>query len=218
MEFPVLSGVLRLSTKYNVKGLRQIAMSHLNNAYPITLEAWDKRDAALPFSPEECPPIAVMQLAREANVPNILPIVMYCCSIRSLADILDGVTWNGTHFALSSTDQRTCLIARQALLTAKRRTVSTFLNPFEGITVCGTRAACNTGRLRAVFTNEDDADGCDPLWDRFDWDGYASTVCPSCLAASKTSYKNSRTTVWADLPGLFDLPRWAQVKASDGSK
>jgi hypothetical protein len=196
-----------LSTKYNVKGLRQIALSHLLNAYPTTIDTWDNRDATLSFAPEVCPAIAVVQLVKEFDMTNILPTVMFCCSTRSLRDILDGVRCKDLHFNLNPVDQRACLIARQTLITAKRRNISSFLNAVDGMSTCGNRAVCNTGRLRAVFTNHDDVDGCDPLWESFDWDGYAQSVCATCLAASKTSFKNARSSLWAEIPVLFNLPK-----------
>ena len=212
IEFLVLAAVLRLSTKYNVKGLRHIALSHLLDAYPTTIDTWDNRDAALPFAPEQCPPMVVMQLVKEFSITSILPTVMYCCSIRSLSDILDGVRWKDSQLSLNPADQRACLIARQTLITAKRRNISSFLNAVDGISTCSNRASCNTGRLRAVFTNKDDSDSCDPLWDSFDWDAFALSVCATCLATSKTSFRNARSALWADIPALFHLPKWAPSK------
>jgi len=213
-EFPILAGVLRLSTKYNVKNLRQISLTHLTNIYPTTLEAWEQRDATRTISGDEPSPLAVLQLAKDANVQGILPAVMYRLTTHSVEDIFDGMTWNGTHIDTNETDRRTCLLARQTLITAKRRAIAAFLRSSSDVLSCTTRDPCNSGRLRAVFTNTDSAEECDPLWDHFDWETYASDVCSACLSASKTSYKNARTALWADLPGIFNLPTWVKLKAS----
>jgi hypothetical protein len=214
-DFPTVAGVLRLSIKYNVKYLRQISIAHLTRSYPSTLEAWEQRDSVRTIKGEEDPtPLAVLQLAQDTTLSIILPAVMYSITTLPVEDIFDGVTWNGTHFTASEADRRTCLLARQTLLTAKRRSISHFLRSTSDVTSCITPHACNTGRLRTMFTNKDSVDGCDPLWDTFDWVEYASNVCPACLSASKTAYKTARTTMWADLPAVFNLPTWAKLKAS----
>lgn len=43
-DFEAVSGVLRLSHKYMVDSLRTKAIEHLHNAWPITLQGWDKRE------------------------------------------------------------------------------------------------------------------------------------------------------------------------------
>jgi hypothetical protein len=214
VEFPVLAGVLRLSTKYSVKTFRQIGLAHLTSAYPTTLEAWEQRHSTRTITGEEPSPFAVLPLARDANVQAILPAVMYTLATRSVEDIFDGVTWEGSHFAVSVSDRRTCLIARQSLITAKRRTISAFLKNSSDVPGCITHDVCNSGRLRAMFTNKDGVDGCDPLWDGFDWDEYASNVCGSCLTFSTTSYKSARMALWAELPVIFGLPSWVKLRSS----
>lgn len=43
-DFRVVSGLLRLSTKYIVDPLREQALAHLSEAWPSTLEEWDSRE------------------------------------------------------------------------------------------------------------------------------------------------------------------------------
>jgi hypothetical protein len=43
-DFRVVSGILRLSTKYLVDSLRAKAITHLSIAWPSNLKAWDLRD------------------------------------------------------------------------------------------------------------------------------------------------------------------------------
>jgi hypothetical protein len=213
-EYPILAGVLRLSTKYNVKTFRQLSLTHLTSLYPTTLEAWEQRDSTRTIVGEDPSPFAVLQLARDTNVQGILPAVMYSLITYPVEDIFDGTTWNETYYNASDADRRTCLLARQTLITAKRRSVAAFLRGSTDVSACITHDVCNSGRLTAIFTNEDGVEGCDPLWDHFDWGEYASNVCPACLSASKTSYKSARMTMWADLPAIFNLPTWVKLKAS----
>lgn len=43
-DFRVVSGILRLATKYIIDELREMALTHLSIAWPSTLKAWDLRE------------------------------------------------------------------------------------------------------------------------------------------------------------------------------
>lgn len=43
-EFRIISGILRLSTKYLIDSLRSKILDHLQVAWPANLEAWDARE------------------------------------------------------------------------------------------------------------------------------------------------------------------------------
>lgn len=43
-DFRVVSGILRLATKYLFEALRVKALTHLSAAWPITLKSWEARE------------------------------------------------------------------------------------------------------------------------------------------------------------------------------
>ncbi len=43
-DFRIVSGILRLATKYLIDSLREKAIAHLTKAWPSTLDEWDARD------------------------------------------------------------------------------------------------------------------------------------------------------------------------------
>lgn len=43
-DFRIVSGILRLSTKYMIDSLRAKALAHLSVAWPCTLKGWDARE------------------------------------------------------------------------------------------------------------------------------------------------------------------------------
>lgn len=43
-DFRVVSGILRLATKYVFELLRNAALAHLNTAWPSTLKCWELRE------------------------------------------------------------------------------------------------------------------------------------------------------------------------------
>ena len=46
-DFRIVSGVLRLATKYLIDSLRAKALAHLNITWPLDLKAWDVREDVL---------------------------------------------------------------------------------------------------------------------------------------------------------------------------
>lgn len=78
LEF--LAGVLRLSTKYKVKHLRDKALYILESYHPSKLSVWDELRSSRPKGQlnnhEECPSILVVNLARELGAWSILPAAM----------------------------------------------------------------------------------------------------------------------------------------------
>jgi len=85
-DFQVVSGILRLSTKYIIDSLRAKALAHLSIAWPSTLKAWDVREDLSRSYEMESPaggghlypsPIAVINLAREVDAPSLLPSAFY---------------------------------------------------------------------------------------------------------------------------------------------
>ena len=121
--FPNLSAVIRLSSKYLVDPLVQRCLFHLSLDWPLSLSAWDEREARFTIYPpypsssppsktfgrgnrgaryiprQFCPhPILVIQLALEMNLPGILPAAMYDLSRYGPSKIMNGTTTPSTTF------------------------------------------------------------------------------------------------------------------------
>ncbi|KAG5653415.1 hypothetical protein H0H81_000702 [Sphagnurus paluster] len=98
-DFRVVSGVLRLATKYIVESLRAKALDHLSAAWPSDLKTWDAReDLARSYEtdltsgsrPLEYPhPIAVINLSREVDAPSLLPAAFYDLSRYPFSHIFE---------------------------------------------------------------------------------------------------------------------------------
>jgi hypothetical protein len=74
-DFATLAGVLKLSVKYDMSGLRRDAISHLSDCYPTTLAAWDNR----PERQNPFPPFEALRLARSMDIPQVLPSLFLDC-------------------------------------------------------------------------------------------------------------------------------------------
>jgi hypothetical protein len=86
-DFRVVSGILRLSTKYILDPLRTLAIDHLSVAWPTALRAWDAREDVPRVQYPS--PIDVINLARELNVPSLLPAAFYDLSRFPFAQIFE---------------------------------------------------------------------------------------------------------------------------------
>jgi len=84
-DFRMVSGILRLSTKYLVDSLRAKALAHLSIAWPNSLKGWDAREDLARademrsggMSTIYPSPADIINLAREVNAPSLLPSAFY---------------------------------------------------------------------------------------------------------------------------------------------
>lgn len=85
-DFNIVSGILRLATKYIIDSLRSKALNHLSLAWPSTLKGWDAREDKARLYEQRTgksrgqflpSPIAVVNLAREVNASCLLQSAFY---------------------------------------------------------------------------------------------------------------------------------------------
>lgn len=97
-DFRVVSGILRLATKYIIDELREMALAHLSIAWPSTLKAWDAREdlsrsyeleTIYPAGQRYPHPISVINLAREVDAPSLLVPAFYDLSRYSYSQTFE---------------------------------------------------------------------------------------------------------------------------------
>jgi hypothetical protein len=211
----VVAGILRLSTKYDVRYLRQRATRHLLNVYSATLDEWDQRNSAIipAFSGR---PLAVLCLAREVDIPILLPAAMYGCATSAFEILLDGATLrDGSHIELDWRDKRSCIVARSCLSDALLGRIFNFLlcSPPSG---CSNWVTCAVGKLkhlRKLQAKSLKMAGLHVLSKRF-LNGFEKDVCDSCYSTSHASFVAARRALWDDLPSIFGLPNWQELRAA----
>ncbi|KAJ7053230.1 hypothetical protein C8F01DRAFT_1375387 [Mycena amicta] len=96
-DFPVIAGVLRLSSKYLVEHLRQRCIARLELEWPSTLAGWDSREQAATdalghYAPRVpyAHPILVIDLALQLSLPSLFPAAMYDLSRYGPSKIIAG--------------------------------------------------------------------------------------------------------------------------------
>jgi hypothetical protein len=116
--------VLRLATKYQSTFFRTLAISQLSRVFPATLQGLqDRRTVSdVPSSLFE-PHVAtlVVLLARELNIPVLLPSALYLVATGHLIRLTRGVyAPDGQKLLLSRDDLSTCVEFRISLCDARR--------------------------------------------------------------------------------------------------
>jgi hypothetical protein len=125
-DFRMVSGILRLSTKYLVDSLRTKALVHLSRAWPTSLKGWDAREdlarademqSGLGMSNIYPSPADVIILAREINAPSLLPSAFYDLSRYHYTQLFEQDDESGpsiAHLPLSNADLQRLGLGKEA--------------------------------------------------------------------------------------------------------
>jgi len=119
--FDSIAGALRLSHKYDIANLRQWCTSQLLLCWPKNLTKMTYN--AFPHAAGEPPPILAhtdhskllteaIRLAREYDIPEILPAAFYALSVVRWSHKADG---GQSHLQLSPADLRRLIVGREEL-------------------------------------------------------------------------------------------------------
>lgn len=208
-ELPIVSAVLRLSTKYDIQYLRRRALQHLITTFPMTLAGWKARDKARTIPPVDNTPFAALQVAREFDLPWLIPSIMYCISSHPLEKTLDGAPWAGSHLQLSHADQRTCVLGRSNLMMIQNRGALELSKTMSSASesMC-TEASCVSTRMRCaeIMTSW----GVAGFLDFFEENSgvFLGGFCSPCHSAFRDECEVASQALWNALPPMFDLPSW----------
>ncbi|KAJ2924397.1 hypothetical protein H1R20_g12693, partial [Candolleomyces eurysporus] len=128
-----LSGILRISTKYNMDQLRKKSIRLLEAKFPSTLDGcisllksqfrYDSKDI-----------VRIITLAGRTNVPSVLPWAYYLCTHMGVDDILKNnvLTWE---------DKALCLAGKEKLWQALMKHSHSFLFRFTPSPQCNGNCA-----------------------------------------------------------------------------
>ncbi|TDL16716.1 hypothetical protein BD410DRAFT_795112, partial [Rickenella mellea] len=118
--FDKISGLLRMSTKYQIDDLRNEIISHLAVAYPMTLQKYqatvDPKATMRLFPPFEGQHFAVASLAIETGTSAVLPTALWRSTCELAERIDKGVAGqNGTRYQLPLIYRLSCLRVKLTL-------------------------------------------------------------------------------------------------------
>jgi hypothetical protein len=211
----VVVAFLRLGTKYNIHDLRKDAIERLEYEFPSSLAHMDDRQFDMINLHEEgiYGYVDAVNLARETNLLNILPVALWECInfAGGLDMILAGhERQDGSITRLSGEDQRICLSAWGRIVWLQNNTnYSWGSREFSG---CENHLECAYRRLwlMADLGVRSAEPGCHSLFCQWDttWEEH---MCIPCAKQAKISHNVGRNYAWDRLPVMFDLPEWDQL-------
>lgn len=204
-----ISGILRLSTKYNILPLRTKAIAQYLTQFPSTLQGWDAADSNywdLSYI------IELIVLFRETNALECLPSTMYICSRFSMYELLHG--HEHEHVNLSSEDNVACIMGREELIQAQEDFSYSFVFKFNPPADCQTSSLCAKGAKRNMHNfhhKRHNLTNMFALQRCTDW-SWMQGICPVCMEQAQLLHKSGRRAVWELLPKIFDLGSWEEIE------
>ncbi|KAJ7749937.1 hypothetical protein B0H16DRAFT_1318971 [Mycena metata] len=224
-EFRTISGVLRLSTKYQVDSLRKRALIHLSSYFPSDPVEYPTVSDSSSWILEGPEWLRVVLLGKEMGLDWILPLAFYrTVAYCSAEQILNGAPFDEeVNVELDAADKLLCLEQSIALTTSASSAVIDFLWEPSVLPGCEGRDdreqwKCTKSRYSSRKMMEKWRSIAYPLklWVPEDW-ADLSPVCGSCLASMKTAHTAAVRLLWDSLPQRFGLGDWAtleQIKAN----
>jgi len=215
-DFATMSGIIRLSTKYQVESLRRRALVHLSSAFPSDPTDYSPGSASWTIEGHEW--IRVILFAREMSLDWILPLSLYRASAMcTSAQVMSGIELDGIHMELNSADKLMCIEQSVSLAKAASAEIINFL--WEPPIIAGCRGINEHEKWRCTnsrFLSRKDAEGWRSLafpltlWMPGDW--AQLDVCAPCMSAMRTAHQEALDTFWDGLPQRFGFPGWAELE------
>ncbi|KAJ7128253.1 hypothetical protein C8R46DRAFT_1144898 [Mycena filopes] len=204
----VLRGILRLTHKYEIDGLRKRALTHISALHPTTLDQWDAPDLLPRYNNvlSGWDALDIVSLGRELSLDWILPAAFYRACEFSWEDAI--IT------APISLSDKVLIVSACRLLEGPGVTkILSFLWPDDVMERCaldrfGCRQQAEQWRDR---TTDNPAQMPLDIWVEKDWGPL--NVCEDCLDDMKADLKAKRQALWDELPGMFGLPAWSELEA-----
>jgi len=204
-----LSGILRLSTKYNILPLRSKVIALYLTQFPSTLDKFDS-DTSEEWLERDI--IRLIALFRETNTLECLPSVLYLCSRFPMSTLLHG----SDSCALSWEDKSMCIMGREELLQAQEDLSYSFIYKFQSPPNCASNGLCAKRARRNMYLFYHTRDRLTDVfalkeftsWDLVEDNG----ICSLCVKKARSDHKAGRKAVWDLLPKFFGLGSWGEIK------
>ncbi|KAJ6465717.1 hypothetical protein C8R45DRAFT_839594 [Mycena sanguinolenta] len=198
--FDVLSGALRISTKYEIGQLRRWAIQELLSRWPVDVASM--RLNALPHAAE------AINLAQECNVPEILPSCFYALSVLKFNCSADG---GRSHIVLSPNDLRRLIAGREALQDTLLRIV---IDPLAEPGCSNNSRPCGFDPRRIEYWRTRLRPDPKSPWSTWlarelvkmlDDDAFTSSLCPDCVHAHLSTVRWRLGRLRGNVPSFFLL-------------
>ncbi|KAJ7431973.1 hypothetical protein B0H11DRAFT_824160 [Mycena galericulata] len=205
-SFAQVSAMWRLGKKYGFDELRDDALRRLEGHFPSTLANFQARL----LSPSQAPVeilistypgrlIDSINLARETGLVSILPAALYTiCALKTNQRDTHQMIMSGLRGAdkrlvhLSDADKKLCLLVMSDLVEKQWK------GPYSWTKDVGARCTAR-GMYGANCRAANEVAKQDQL-------------CTQCAASCQTVFSDGQKALWNELPALFGLPSWEDIK------
>ncbi|KAJ7106067.1 hypothetical protein C8R43DRAFT_906353 [Mycena crocata] len=215
LPLPAVAALIRLGRKYDFRELLDSAVERFTYENPATLKEYDALNVAHCYTTTRIvhyPGIVfdMLTLAKENNILSALPCAYYRV-VDLHTQLFDGISrGDGTFACLDPADHRQCVLGHSNLLRKQFDLGCTFSwVPKWPYADCSTADKCRKSR--------------DSFWRQFTNNIFMSAMgtpshnlgkhfCSPCSEDIKELICAGREKVWKELPSLFDLPPWNELK------
>ncbi|KAJ7465252.1 hypothetical protein FB451DRAFT_1263058 [Mycena latifolia] len=216
LEFPVVAAIVRLGKKYDFSRLLAAVVARLTAHFPRTLHTYNSGPATerIVLDPGLC--FDAINLATENGLFALLPALYFSALLDVEPDasdeILIGVERADKTTANLSFENQVILLRsqKQAHLTQAQLLFEWMTPENLPSSVCTSSATCAAQRDNLTH------DLFVPLYTlraSLSWNIlFEREFCPECGRAMKFSFKRGARKFWDELPRLFGLPDWAELK------
>jgi hypothetical protein len=203
-------GILRLSHKYDVPYLYERALDHLAAGWYAETYDEDIADHLIYGDSTPAYSLSVIDAALEVGAHWLLPGAYFYATSYLAKDLLPFMEGKMRQYALKS-------LAAHEQLTRGTVAIHRFLTTSQP---CATAATCNQARQHALSALLDGISvGADPF--RYSKEKIeehfkklaSRGLCGDCLEVSKARRHEAATTFWNELPGVFGLQPWEDLRA-----
>ena len=216
--------MLRLGTKYQIDSLRKDAVKRLQEYFPYGLQGEDSdifmRISAgvdsiripcgcVGLQPSDA--IAVVNLARECDLPRLLPPALYVCAQLDYRTLVHGDAGSGKILQKLSPDDLERCLKGQAMLRGVVAKQLMLLFQAKPVSYCSDKGCCKHAleETKEFLTGELSLD-CNPLRHSGGINVSIPGLCPDCEDQIFFDLDIPRGRVWDNLAQYFDLedPMW----------
>ncbi|CAA7261832.1 unnamed protein product [Cyclocybe aegerita] len=221
-----LAVILCMGKKYDITYLRDRALKKLRRCFPTTINGWDAslrdgKDSTLNFDPLVYTIESVISLAHTHGIPSILPSAFLFYASQVPPDRI----LRGDYDVLSHEARIQCILGRDDLAHRIYTIVQGWTadtRKFMSDLKCEPDDCAGLSRMEVL------EDLGDVLWladEKTVWGLNADIpkrasdtlryICEPCATSVKKCYDDARQEIWKELPEIFALPEWEQLKDFD---
>ncbi|KAJ7719903.1 hypothetical protein B0H16DRAFT_1336413 [Mycena metata] len=220
-DVELLVAMLRLSKKYDFALFREGCVRRLKQEFPSTLQEFDVVSGGWTFinvdaGRNEDSFFSLISVAREIDLSSVLPALYYTILGNMGSKRMPKV---GAIPYISTTDRLACLRGYPTVLQLQATTTLTWLDVKSTPRHIPSQNCIHPRRCAAAVEKiylGVSSPYLPVTWPLSKWNSdWDDEMCSHCETKAKEIYEAGRETCWEQLPAVFGLLNWTELKALD---